>query len=44
MNALLKILEECPIYASILLVVEDSEALLETIHSRCIDLYAQRGE
>jgi hypothetical protein len=43
MNALLKILEECPIYASIILVVEDSEALLETIHSRCIDLYAQRG-
>ncbi len=39
MNALLKILEECPTYASIILVVDDSEGLLETIHSRCMNLY-----
>lgn len=39
MNALLKILEDCPVYASIFLVVEDGEALLETIHSRCMNLY-----
>jgi hypothetical protein len=39
MNALLKVLEECPIYASIMLVVEDPEALLETIHSRSMNLY-----
>ncbi len=39
MNALLKILEECPSYAIIILVVEDPETLLDTIHSRCINFY-----
>lgn len=39
MNALLKILEECPAYAAILLVVTDPNALLPTIHSRCINAF-----
>ncbi len=39
MNALLKSLEDCPIYACIILVVSDPEALLETIRSRAINLY-----
>lgn len=34
-NAILKTLEDCPVYAIILLVVEHHESLLETIHSRC---------
>jgi DNA polymerase III delta prime subunit len=39
MNALLKVLEDTPRHAIILLVVSDREALLETIHSRTIDLF-----
>ena len=37
-NALLKILEDCPPYAVILMEVETSNVLLETIRSRSIDL------
>jgi DNA polymerase III gamma/tau subunit len=39
MNALLKVLEDTPRHAIILLVVSDRESLLETIHSRTIDLF-----
>jgi DNA polymerase III delta prime subunit len=39
MNALLKVLEDTPTHAIILLVVSDRETLLETIHSRTIDLF-----
>jgi hypothetical protein len=39
MNALLKVLEDTPEYAIILLVVSDRESLLDTIHSRTIDLF-----
>lgn len=39
MNACLKILEEPPEYAIILLVVKNPENLLETIHSRTITLF-----
>jgi hypothetical protein len=35
-NALLKILEECPEYAIIILAVTHPEWLIETIHSRCL--------
>lgn len=41
MNALLKVLEDTPEHAIILLAVSNREALLETIHSRTIDLYRQ---
>ena len=41
MNALLKVLEDTPAYAIIILVVADREALLDTIHSRTIDLFRQ---
>lgn len=41
MNALLKVLEDTPEHAVILLVVADREALLDTIHSRTIDLFRQ---
>lgn len=41
MNALLKILEDCPLYASIILVVTNPEALLETIHSRCMNFFRE---
>lgn len=43
MNALLKILEDCPSYASIMLVVTNPEALLETIHSRCMNFFRESG-
>lgn len=39
MNALLKVLEDTPEHAVILLVVSDRESLLDTIHSRTIDLF-----
>jgi DNA polymerase-3 subunit delta' len=44
-NALLKILEECPPYAVILLEVDNPNSVLETIRSRVIDLtlMQQRG-
>jgi DNA polymerase-3 subunit delta' len=41
MNASLKILEEPPRYAKILLVVSNPEALLETIRSRTITYRAE---
>ncbi len=37
-NALLKILEECPVYAVIILEVENQHSILETIRSRIINL------
>lgn len=43
-NAILKILEEPPIYARILLVVENPEWLLETIRSRCIILFQRASD
>jgi DNA polymerase III subunit delta' len=39
MNATLKILEEPPEYAIIALVVKNPESLLETIHSRTLNLF-----
>ena len=36
MNAMLKILEEPPKYAIIILIVKNSESLIETIRSRCL--------
>lgn len=36
MNAMLKILEEPPKYAIILLIVKNPESLIETIRSRCL--------
>lgn len=37
-NALLKILEECPIYAVIILEIDNPNSILETIRSRIINL------
>ena len=37
-NAILKILEDCPVYAVILLEVPSGNSVIETIRSRCIDL------
>jgi hypothetical protein len=42
-NALLKILEECPIYAAIILEVDNPNSVLETIRSRVIDLTLSRN-
>ena len=42
MNASLKILEEPPEYAIILLVVANPESILETIHSRTITLFQSK--
>lgn len=42
-NALLKILEECPKYAVIILEVENPNSVLETIRSRVIDLTQNRS-
>ena len=39
MNATLKVLEEPPDYAIILLIVSNPESLLETIRSRTISLF-----
>jgi DNA polymerase III delta prime subunit len=39
MNATLKVLEEPPVYALILLIVKNPESLLETIISRSLNLY-----
>lgn len=38
-NALLKILEEPPAYATIILVLSNKEKLLRTIQSRCIEVH-----
>lgn len=43
MNASLKILEEPPPYAIILLIVSNPETLLETIRSRCVNLFQKSG-
>ncbi len=43
-NALLKILEECPLYAVIILEVENPHAVLETIRSRVIDLSSTQNQ
>ncbi len=40
MNALLKILEDCPEYACIILIVDDPYALISTIHSRCMNFFS----
>lgn len=37
-NALLKVLEECPSYAVVLLEVDNANCILDTIRSRIIDL------
>jgi DNA polymerase III delta prime subunit len=37
-NALLKVLEDCPVYAVILLEVDNPNSVLDTIRSRVIDL------
>lgn len=41
-NATLKLLEEPPNYAIILLIVENPEGILETIHSRTITLFRRQ--
>lgn len=38
-NALLKILEEPPSYATIILVLSNKEKILKTIQSRCLEIY-----
>lgn len=38
-NAMLKLLEEGPAYARFLLLTENSDSLLETIRSRCVQLH-----
>lgn len=38
-NAILKLLEDCPSYSAIILVVADIESLLDTIRSRTLSLY-----
>ena len=38
-NAMLKLLEDCPEYAAIILVLNDPEAIIDTIRSRTISLY-----
>lgn len=43
-NAMLKLLEDCPSYAAIILVVADIESLLDTIRSRVISLYMSTEE
>lgn len=43
-NALLKILEECPWYAVIILEVENPHSVLETIRSRVIDLSSTENQ
>ncbi len=43
-NALLKVVEEGPPYASFLFCAETSAQLLETIRSRCVELRLQDGE
>ena len=37
-NALLKILEEPPTFVSFILIAENSGGIIETIHSRCIEI------
>lgn len=43
-NAMLKLLEDCPNYTAIILVVADIESLLDTIRSRVISLYMSMEE
>lgn len=43
-NALLKTLEEPPLYATIVLAVENEQRLLPTIHSRCQMIYLDENE
>lgn len=43
-NALLKILEECPSYAVIILEVDNPHSVLETIRSRVIDLSSTENQ
>lgn len=43
MNASLKVLEEPPEHAIILLVVKNPESVLETIRSRTLNLYKRKG-
>lgn len=38
-NALLKILEEPPTYAIIILILSNKEKILKTIQSRCVEIY-----
>lgn len=38
-NAMLKLLEEGPAYARFLIVTENSDSLLETVLSRCVELH-----
>lgn len=40
-NAMLKLLEDCPSYLAIILVVADEESLLDTVRSRVISLYSR---
>ena len=43
-NAVLKILEDCPQYAEIFLVVENPELLIETIQSRALTIHRWRKD
>ncbi len=42
-NAMLKLLEDCPEYVAIMLVVDDLESLIDTIRSRTISLYRRES-
>lgn len=44
MNAVLKVLEEPPEYAIILLVVKNPASIIETIHSRTITLFHSQAQ
>ena len=43
-NAVLKVLEDCPTYAEIFLVVENPELLIETIQSRTLTIHRWRKD
>ena len=43
-NAVLKVLEDCPAYAEIFLVVENPELLIETIQSRALTTHRWRKD
>ena len=44
MNALLKVLEDTPKNSVIILVVTEAESILETIHSRTINLFRKKQD
>lgn len=43
-NAMLKLLEDCPGYVAIILVVDDIESVLDTVRSRVVSFYYYRDD